>query len=104
LHGQPDRRDKSVFFGRHSAHQSHQSLARSSGFRIERFDSHGYVQTSAPDYMLTLVDRGADVLANSKRVDPSLADALKREARRRVENGEFFGFIAFASLIGRKPA
>jgi hypothetical protein len=33
-----------------------------------------------------------------------LADGLKREARRRADTGEFFGFIAFASLIGRKIA
>lgn len=79
-------------------------LARSTGFRIERFDSHGYVQTTAPDYMLTLVDRGSDVLAASHLIDVALAEGLKREARRRVENGEFFGFIAFASMIASKPA
>jgi ubiquinone/menaquinone biosynthesis C-methylase UbiE len=80
------------------------SLATSAGFHIERFDSHGYVQTSKPDYMLTLVDRGVDILSNSKRVRPALADALKKEARRRVEEDEFFGFIAFVSLIALKPA
>jgi ubiquinone/menaquinone biosynthesis C-methylase UbiE len=78
-------------------------LARAAGFQIERFDSHGYAQTAEPDYMLTLVDRGADALVNSERIDPTLADGLKREARRRVGTGEFFGFIAFASLIARKP-
>jgi ubiquinone/menaquinone biosynthesis C-methylase UbiE len=78
-------------------------LAKSAGFRIERFDSHGYVQTAAPDYMLTLVNRGADVLAKSWRIEPALADALKAEGRRRAETGAFFGFIAFASLIARKP-
>ena len=31
------------------------------------------------------------------------ADALKAEARRRVAAGEFFGHIAYASLIGRRP-
>ena len=74
-----------------------------SGFRIERFDSHGYLQTSAPDYMLTLVDRGADLLVNSGRIDANLADHLKREARRRIDDDRFFGFIAFAGLIATKP-
>ena len=78
------------------------ALARSAGFQIERFDSHGYVQTESPDYMLTLIDRGADALANARRIDAMLADGLKREARRRAHSGEFFGFIAFASLIARK--
>ena len=80
------------------------AMVIASGFRIERHDSHGYLQTTAPDYMLTLVDRGADLLANSQRIDAALADGLKQEARRRVDHGEFFGFIAFASLIARKPA
>ena len=79
------------------------SLARSAGFRMERFDSHGYAQTSEPDYLLTLIDRGADALAGWGRIDTAMAEALKKEARRRVDDGEFFGFIAFASLIARKP-
>jgi hypothetical protein len=31
------------------------------------------------------------------------AQALKAEARRRVAAGEFFGNIAYASLIARRP-
>lgn len=77
-------------------------MVTAAGFRIERFDSHGYLQTSAPDYMLTLVDRGADLLAASERIDAQLADDLKKEARRRVDHGRFFGFIAFAGLIASK--
>jgi ubiquinone/menaquinone biosynthesis C-methylase UbiE len=77
-------------------------LTKSAGFQIERFDSHGYSQTEAPDYMLTLVDRGADVLAKEGCADVELVDALKRAARRRAELGEFFGSIMFASLIARK--
>jgi ubiquinone/menaquinone biosynthesis C-methylase UbiE len=78
-------------------------MVQSTGFQIKRLDSHGYLQTSDPIYMLTLVDRGADLLANSKRVDKALADSLKMEARRRAQAGEFFGFIAFTSLIAIKP-
>jgi SAM-dependent methyltransferase len=78
------------------------AMVRSCGFSIERLDSHGYLQTVAPDYMLTLLDRGADILAGSKRIDAAMADSLKMEARRRVDSGEFFGFIAFASLIASK--
>ena len=32
-----------------------------------------------------------------------LADALKKEARRRAHDGEFFGHISFVSVIARKP-
>lgn len=78
-------------------------VVKSAGFSVTRFDSHGYMQSSEPDYLLTLVDRGADALAGWSRIDATMAEALKQEARRRVEAGEFFGFIAFASLIARKP-
>lgn len=80
-----------------------QALVRFAGFEIDRFDSHGYLQTSAPDYLLTLLDRGADTLVGLGRFDAGMAEALKTEARRRIDAGTFFGFIAFASLIARKP-
>jgi SAM-dependent methyltransferase len=78
------------------------SLVDAAGFRVEGLDSHGYLQTAAPDYMLTLVERGADILSNAGRMGTALADGLKDEARRRADKGEFFGFIPFASLIAYK--
>lgn len=78
------------------------AMVAASGLRLERIDSHGYLAIQAPDYMLTLVDRGADILANARRISPTLAEALKVEARRRVATDEFFGFIAFAGLSARK--
>jgi ubiquinone/menaquinone biosynthesis C-methylase UbiE len=78
-------------------------MTKSAGFDIVRFHSHGYVQPSEPDYMMTLVTRGADILAASGRIGVQLADSLKEEGKRRVREGTFFGFIAFASLIAAKP-
>lgn len=78
-------------------------LVAATGFHIQHVDSHGYLQTTEPDYMLTLVDRGADFLAAAGGATQTLVDALKEEARRRVEANNFFGFIAFLSLIARKP-
>jgi ubiquinone/menaquinone biosynthesis C-methylase UbiE len=80
------------------------SLIKAAGFEISRFDGHGYVQTIAPGYLLTLVDRGADALVNGGTIGRELAEALKAEARRRVEAGGFYGSITFASVIARKPA
>jgi ubiquinone/menaquinone biosynthesis C-methylase UbiE len=80
------------------------TLVKSAGFEIMRFDGHAYVQTVEPSYLLTLVDRGADALANGGTIGRELAEALKAEARRRVEAGGFYGSITFASLIARKPA
>lgn len=78
------------------------ALVRSAGFHVLRFRCHGYVETSEPDYMLSLVDRGADFLAAAGNIGTELAAALKTEARRRVGVGEFFGHIAYASLIARR--
>jgi ubiquinone/menaquinone biosynthesis C-methylase UbiE len=79
------------------------SLAREYGFAVSSFRSHGYAETEGGDYMLSVIDRGADLLYGRGHIDDETAAALKREARRRVENGTFFGHIAYASLVARKP-
>ena len=79
-------------------------LTQAAGFEIVRFDGHAYVQTVEPGYLLTLVDRGADALIKAGTIGRELADALKSEARRRVEAGAFYGSIVFASLLARKPS
>jgi arsenite methyltransferase len=79
------------------------ALLRSAGFEVQASRSHGYLQTSDPDYMLTLVDRGADTLAAWRRIGPDLCASLKAEARRRADADEFFGFIGYTSLIACKP-
>jgi ubiquinone/menaquinone biosynthesis C-methylase UbiE len=79
-----------------------QALVRSAGFTILRFRSHGYVQMTEPTYMLTIADRGADILAATGCISIATATALKEEARRRVQEGMYFGHIAYASLIGQR--
>jgi ubiquinone/menaquinone biosynthesis C-methylase UbiE len=73
------------------------------GFQVQSLRSHGYTQTTEPTYMLTLIDRGADILSGSGALTADGADALRNEARRRVRSGEFFGHISFVSVIARKP-
>jgi hypothetical protein len=53
--------------------------------------------------MVSIADRGADALVAPGRIGQPLAEALKAEARRRVETHSFFGHIAYACLIARKP-
>jgi ubiquinone/menaquinone biosynthesis C-methylase UbiE len=79
------------------------AIARDCGFQSARFRSYGFVDTSADGYMLTVVDRGADLLIGSGQIGDELAAALKAEARRRVAAARFFGHIAYASLIARRP-
>jgi ubiquinone/menaquinone biosynthesis C-methylase UbiE len=79
------------------------ALVANAGFRTVRFDSHGYIEAAEPTYLLTVVDRGVDSVQKAGVIGQPLADALKAEARRRVECGEFFGHIGYASLIACKP-
>jgi hypothetical protein len=74
------------------------------GFAVKSVRGHSYTQTSDPAYMLTLIDRGADLLVASGSLTGDVAEALKQQARRRAANGEFFGHISFLSVIARKPS
>lgn len=73
------------------------------GFEVTRKDAHPYLAGQEALYFLSVVDRGADVLVNAGTLGPDCAGAVKAEARRRVEEGTFFGFISFVSVIARKP-
>jgi ubiquinone/menaquinone biosynthesis C-methylase UbiE len=79
------------------------ALVRAAGLVIGSFRSHGFVEAGDGAYMLSVVDRGAELLAARGEIDAEAAAALKREARRRVEAGTFFGHIAYGSVIARKP-
>lgn len=78
-------------------------LVAERGLDAQAFRSHGYVQIREPRYMLSIADRGADVLASSGRIGGELAAALKGEARRRVAEQAFYGHIAYVSLTAQKP-
>jgi ubiquinone/menaquinone biosynthesis C-methylase UbiE len=78
-------------------------LVRAAGFELGRFRSHSYVEAPSSDgYMLAILDRGADALLASGRITPEAAEALKAEGHRRSDAAEFFGHIAYASLIAKK--
>jgi hypothetical protein len=80
------------------------NLIRGCGFKHADLESHGFVEAGDAQYMLTVIDRGVDVLLATGQIGEEAAASLKAEARRRVANGTFFGHIAYASLIARKPA
>ena len=79
------------------------ALVTGCGFAVAEFRSHGYVGAGEGSYMLTIIDRGADLLRGLGHIGEETAAALKTKARRRVVAGTFFGHIAFGSLIARKP-
>lgn len=79
------------------------ALVRRAGFEVIGFRSHGYVEDLDAAYISTIIDRGADILRATGTIVEATAAALKAEARRRVDDGVFFGHIAYASLTARKP-
>ena len=79
-------------------------LMLTGGFEIEAVDPHGYVQTDKPDYLVTLLGRGVDGEVASGGMGQDLADGFKTEARRRAQEGSFFGSIMFMSVVGRRPS
>jgi hypothetical protein len=74
------------------------ALVVDAGFEDCRVRGHAYTTTDA-EYMLALVDRGADALAATGRLASDTAEALKAEARARRQAGSFFGHIAYVSAI-----
>ena len=79
------------------------SLVAACGFQVVSFRSFGFAETGNDGYMLTVVDRGADVLCTQGHIGPEAAAALKEEARRRLRAGRFYGHIAYAGLVANKP-
>ena len=73
------------------------------GFEVMPMRCHGYVEAPDAGYMLTWIDRGADVLLQAGQIGPDAARAHKAEAERRSSEKTWFGHIAFASILGRKP-
>jgi ubiquinone/menaquinone biosynthesis C-methylase UbiE len=78
------------------------SMVGQAGFTVRHFQSHGYDGVRDPTYLLTIIDRGAEALERDGLIGPALAQALRNEARRRAENGQFFGHLAYGSLIATR--
>jgi ubiquinone/menaquinone biosynthesis C-methylase UbiE len=77
-------------------------LVTAAGFSVQSVEPHGYVQTTTPDYLLTLLSRGTNAAARADEIGQGLVDGFAQEARRRVANGTFYGAILFLSLAARK--
>jgi len=78
------------------------ALVTAAGFSVQSVEPHGYVQTTRPDFLLTLLSRGAHAAAQADEIGQSLVDGFDREARRRVASGTFYGAILFLSVTARK--
>jgi ubiquinone/menaquinone biosynthesis C-methylase UbiE len=92
---------------RHMVHAPHimrqlPSLVAAAGFTLESLEPHGYVQTTRPDYLLTLLSRGMNAAARAGEIGQTMVESVNAEARRRVANRTFFGSLSFLSLTALK--
>ncbi len=78
------------------------SLVEDAGFSVNPMRSYGLVETKTPGLTLSWIDRGADALAQAGTISEDFSEALKAEGKRRAESGNFFGYMAYASLTGQK--
>jgi ubiquinone/menaquinone biosynthesis C-methylase UbiE len=78
-------------------------LLEAAGFSAQQLRSHGYVEGPEAGYMMSWIERGADVLVRSGQIGAELASALKAEAQRRSRERQWFAHISFGSILGRKP-
>lgn len=52
-------------------------LMLDAGFTVEAVEPHGYVQTSRPDYLLSLLGRGVDGGVTAGELGQQLADGFR---------------------------
>jgi len=78
------------------------ALVAAAGFSVQSVEPHGYVQTSSPDYLLTLLSRGTHAAVQAGEISEELVGGFNQEARRRVASGTFYGAILFLSITARK--
>ena len=80
------------------------TLVRGQGFDDVDLRSVGFVDNRGGPYMLSIIDRGADILRASGKLTEEASADLKAEARRRADSSAFFGHIAYVTVTARKPA
>ena len=76
-------------------------LVTAAGFCVQPLEPHGYVQTTRPDYLLSLLSRGISAAGRAGEIGEALVDGFDREGRR-VATGTFYGSMLFLSLTARK--
>ena len=72
------------------------------GFELGKRTGHGYVAEGDATYFLTVIERGADKMAETGLLYPTTAQALKTEAKNRIADNKFFGFMSYVSQIAIK--
>ncbi len=80
------------------------NVVRDCGFRPGRLRTYAYVEHPEPSFMFTWIERGTAALLASGRMGEDGVRALKAEADRRVEEGQWYGQLTYASVIAEMHA
>ncbi len=78
------------------------AMLRDAGFAPAPTRSHGHLDTDAPVLTLGWTLRGAYYLVEAGKIDQAQADAYGAEARKRIADGTFYGFMNYVSIVARK--
>ena len=77
-------------------------LLDAAGFTAGQTRGHGYIATGDAAYFMTVIDRGATIMAERGLIASATAAALKDEARNRLQRNAFFGFMSYVSVIATR--
>ncbi len=77
-------------------------LLTNSGFEICTTKNFGYAESQEAGYMLSWIERGGEVLMSAGSIGKQLLQGLIDEAKRRSTEKQWYAYIAFGCIIGRK--
>lgn len=78
------------------------AMLRAGGFEPGAPRSHGHLDCDEPVLTLGWTLRGAFYLRQRGVIDQAQADAYEAEARQRIADGTFYGYMNYVSITGRK--
>lgn len=78
-------------------------MAAAAGFSPGRLRPHGYLASGEAAYFITVIDRALDRMQSEGLLTADGAAGLRAEAKNRIVENRFFGFMSYISMIATKP-
>ncbi|MBO6782266.1 MAG: methyltransferase domain-containing protein [Alphaproteobacteria bacterium] len=78
------------------------TLLREAGFEPGPTRSHGHLDTEVSQLTRGWTERGALYMRQWGRIDAAMEAALVAECARRIDEGTFYGFMNYVSILARK--
>lgn len=78
-------------------------IAVAEGFLPGRVRSHAYLASGEATYFMSVIDRALTRMQGEGVLSAEGAEGLRNEARTRIAEGRFYGFMSYLSLLATKP-